>query len=212
MTGDMVYIKTNKPTGAQGRDKYHGQVATGYDLKREASQKWRVEQAIIEDMLSGLHQGDWVTDIPIGTGRFIPYYEAKGLLYRGIDKSREMIAQAVKKVTVPRLGRFMHGDILDSAGMAQYLEPLSTDATVMCRLTRWLDGREMGSAETECRTAMANIERITRGRIIFTARVDHPRQDIIRPIEWFELPGWKIHRNEAGYEDSYRIVEMRRAS
>ena len=71
----LHYIETGlmqrqEPQG--GPRKYHGAVAQGYDAKRESSPKWQVEQQIVEGMLDGLLEGDWVLDCPVGTGRFIP--------------------------------------------------------------------------------------------------------------------------------------------
>jgi hypothetical protein len=46
-----------------------GAIAQNYDAKRENSPKWQTEQKIVESMLDGIADGDWVLDVPIGTGR-----------------------------------------------------------------------------------------------------------------------------------------------
>jgi ubiquinone/menaquinone biosynthesis C-methylase UbiE len=202
MTGRMVYYDRQG-----GRDKYHGQVATGYDDKRQNDPKWTIEQQIIENML--LEAGQTVFDCPVGTGRFIPCYERLGLKWTGMDKSTAMLDQAKAKATKEG-GALFCGDILDTASMAGIFQERQFDTAVMCRLTRWLDGSVMGSAEIECRTAIQNLARIA-NKIIFTIRIDHPRKDIIRPLEWFQMDGWEVSRNEEGVDPTYRIVEMRRA-
>jgi hypothetical protein len=189
-----------------GRDKYYGEVAQGYDAKRTDHPKWTIEQNLIEDMLSDLPEGSMVFDCPVGTGRFVPFYESKGFQWAGLDKSREMLDLAKAKAT-KKGGYLFHGDILDADGMKANFEDKMFNAAVMCRLTRWLDGSVMGSAEIECRQAMANLERITKDRIIFTIRVDHPRQDIIRPIEWFgERAGLRAQLQDRG--DAMRWLDV----
>ena len=58
---------------------------------------------------------------------------------------------------------------------------------------------------------MREMQRIARDRIIFTARVkDHPYAigyDLITAA----LNGWQIARDERGYVDAYRIIELKPA-
>ena len=68
----MQYLDTPQVTQG-GAEKYVGQVAQGYDAKREQSPKWQIEQRVIEDMLSDLPAESVVLDCPVGTGRFLPF-------------------------------------------------------------------------------------------------------------------------------------------
>lgn len=189
----MHYIDTR----GHGAEKYHGAIATGYDAKREQSPKWVIEQKHIEDMLSDLMRGDWVLDAPCGTGRFIPYCQNKGLIYLGLDRSADMLNQAKTKVTNPQSAMFAVGDVRQIPR-----EDKSVDAAIMCRLTRWLE-------PADCVIAMSELQRVARKKIISTWRVrNHPHArsyDLLNSA----LNGWKIHRDEAGADENYRIIEIR---
>ena len=200
-----------------GAHKYFGKIAAGYDAKREQTPKWVCEQRLIEGMLSDLPQGSVVLDCPVGTGRFLDFYKAKGLQFVGVDLSGDMLVQSALKLApesdvekwvaacnakntimpfrVPGKGVLVNGDVRQLTG----LPDKSVDASVMCRLTRWL-------SPDDCRLAMRELQRVTRKRIIWTARVaNHPHA---RAVELFEqaLGGWKIARNEAGHELDFRVL------
>lgn len=207
--GSLVYLR-DKPQ-ASGADKYHGAVASGYDAKREDSPKWKAEQAIIEDMLSDLPATTEIFDIPVGTGRFIPFYAQRQFKVWGFDKSEDMIRQAMQKAwSVGADASFSVADVRDLSFIER-----AVDASVMCRLTRWLmedencKGRRV---ETEVPKAMAELARVTRKRIIVTLRPrNHP---FACPYELITVPGWRIVRDEAGMDNTgavdedYRIVAM----
>lgn len=185
------------PTSRGGPDKYYGAVAAGYDQKRQHDPKWTLEQSIVEDMLSDLPKGSWVLDIPCGTGRFFKFYHDKGLIFRGMDKSMDMLQQAAHKVVDPHTARLAVGDVR-SLGIPDKC----VDASVMCRLTRWL-------SPDECRMALRELQRVSRKKIVSTWRVrNHPHARSYELIE-SALEGWKIHRDEAGIDLDYRIIEMR---
>lgn len=193
----VIWSPDNAASPLSGADKYVGAVAQGYDAKREDSPKWIAEQAIIESMLDGIPAGDWVLDIPVGTGRFLKAYAERGFQVWAADLSEDMLREAIDKAE--RMGltnvRFVQGDIRNLSG----LRDKSVDVSVMCRLTRWL-------SPEDCTKAMQELARVTRKRIIFTARVaNHP---YARPLSLFSVDGWWIVRDEAGYEEDYRIVAM----
>lgn len=187
---------TSEAKPAKGAGKYHGEVAEDYDAKREDSPKWKVEQRIIEDMLSDLPSGDWVLDCPVGTGRFIPFYESKDFQVIGMDMSGDMLDKAREKVTKPNKIRLVPGNVLKTDRGDD-----TVDASVMVRLTRWL-------SPDECRQAIRELARVTRKRIIFTTRIRHRIGELSRPLDLFEVPGWHVARDEQGHEPDYRIVMM----
>ena len=191
----MEYIPTAPPQG--GPDKYYGQVASGYDAKRAADPKWTLEQNIIEDMLGDMPKGSWVLDVPCGTGRFFKFYHSKGFIFRGVDKSMDMLKQAAQKVVDPMQAQLAQGDV-----RAIPLYDKSVDAAVMCRLTRWL-------SPNDCQVALGELQRVARKKIVLTARVrNHPHArsyDLIKGA----LDGWAIYRDEQGADPDYRIIEMR---
>src|SRR3990167_5525647 len=67
-----------------GAGKYNGAIAKGYDAKREDSEKWKAEDRIMRGMLTDLPRGTSVLDVPVGTGRFIPFYEEFGFNVLGL--------------------------------------------------------------------------------------------------------------------------------
>lgn len=201
----LHYIRSEQPAG--GADKYHGTVAAGYDQKREQQPKWVAEQAIVEDMLSDLPEESWILDIPVGTGRFIPFYEKKRFHVRGCDISADMREQARAKVTPNNAARAFV-QIPDKRISVTDL-PFGGeefDAAVMVRLTRWLGPEDRDKALRE-------LQRVAKQRIVFTARVAnhryaYPYEDINASL----ADGWAIHRDEAAAEEAYRVIELRKKS
>lgn len=74
-------------------DVYYGPFAQAYDASREVKAKWREELAAVERFVV---DGP-VLDVPFGTGRFVPIYRAKGLAFKGVDISGDMLAIAKTK-------------------------------------------------------------------------------------------------------------------
>ena len=188
----MHYIETEDKGGA---GKYHGAAATGYDEKRGQSDKWLKEQAIIEGMLDDIQPGSWVLDVPCGTGRFFKFYHDKGFIVRGIDASADMLVQAAQKVIDPMKVRLGQAD-----ARALPAQDKCVDASVMVRLTRWL-------SPEDCQIAFKELQRVSRDRIVITARVANHAH--ARPVELFTdalEPGWSLAKNEEGYAPEYRIL------
>lgn len=183
-----------------GAGKYHGPIATGYDAKRESDPKWIIEQKIITGMLDDLPPETIVFDCPVGTGRFLPFYIEKGFHFIGMDKSKDMLVEAGKKVE--GLAGKASGELYVGDVRATGLADKSVDVIVNCRITRWLSPQD-------CQVMLKEMQRIARQRIIWTARVaNHPHA---RTLELFEeaLNGWAIVRNEPGSDLDYRIIQAR---
>src|SRR3990167_2522799 len=194
--GLMEYLPDPSEAG-HGARKYSGEVAQGYDQKREDSPKWQAEQAIIESMLDELPFGSWILDCPPGTRRFFEVYYKKTFLFRATDATAHMLRLAPQKVVDPMKARLAQADI-----RALPLDDKSVDVAVAVRITRWL-------SPEDCQVMIRELQRVTRQKIIFTARIaNHPHA---RPVELFieALDGWKIARNEQGYMPDYRICELR---
>lgn len=194
----MHYISTQKEQQG-GADKYHGHIAAGYDAKREQSPKHVAEQKIIEGMLEDMPFGNWVLDVPCGTGRFFQFYHDKGFIFHGLDTSADMLQIAASKVIDPMKARLGQADVRNLP-----LHDQSVDAAVMVRLTRWL-------SPEDCQIALKELQRVTRDRIILTARVaNHPHA---RPVELFLEAldnDWVLAKNEQGYMPEYRILMFKR--
>lgn len=192
--------------------KYVGEVASGYDARRVQNPKWTVEQQIIEDMLSDLPRDTTVLDIPVGTGRFLECYAKRGFQVVCADISGDMLNEAVQKCPPELRRRFALADITDLREITvvdaveqptpMALADNSVDVAVACRITRWLSNEEVGKAVRE-------LQRVAKSRIIITARSGpHPHER--REAVLSALDGWHVHRDKAGYEETYRIIELRR--
>lgn len=184
--------------------KYEEQEAADYDQSRTSQEKWVVEQRIIQDMLDDLPRGTIILDAPVGTGRFIQFYEQKGFVMRGLDQSADMLREAAKKVSDPasiingdKQFHFCQGDVRDTK-----FADKSVDVAVCVRITRWL------GPDGVC-GMLREMQRVARDRILFTARVRDHHHAIGYDLIQSALDGWSIARDRAGYVDAYRIIELK---
>lgn len=86
-----------KKTYVKG-DRYYGNTASRYQVKREKQSWWHVEQREMQLMLKKLPDNLKVVDIPFGTGRFVKFYNEKNFEVHGLDASNEMIEQAKREL------------------------------------------------------------------------------------------------------------------
>ena len=159
-----------------------------YREKREGNPKWDSENAIVRDMLKDIFSGDWILDCPCGDGRFFQLYEEMGFVVHAFDQSPTMV-EAARLNTTSKSIRVEEGNILNLG-----LENKSRDVAMMIRLTRWL-------SPEDCVAALKELQRITRKRIIFTARVRN--NPFAKPYDLIgsALEGWDIVRDDAIAED-----------
>ena len=190
------HIEEKKSSGV-GPRKYYGEVASGYDAKRENTPKWTTEQNIIENMLDDLPGGTKILDAPVGTGRFVDIAKEKDFFVFGVDASEAMISEASAKIGDDGRFSLRVGDVRDLAIFDDAI-----DVSMMIRLSRWLTPDDFVAALKE-------LQRVTKDRIIFTSRVrNHPEArgyDLINSA----LDGWVIFADEPGYVDDYRIIQLR---
>lgn len=193
---DEPFPPKHKPLPQQmngGARKYHGDVARGYDAKRENSPKWKQENAIIEEYLSDMEPGTTVLDCPCGTGRFLRLYEESGFNVICMDASDEMLKQAFEK------GSIVKNDYVIGSICKTGLPDDVVDVAMNIRISRWVSPEEW----------LGEMQRVAKKRIIFTARVrDHPHArsyDMINDL----LRGWKITRDEGlPDDDAYRVIML----
>lgn len=148
------------PEAQYAKDKYQGEVASGYDARREDKPKWHRENELVREFLTGLPRDTSVLDVPVGTGRFLSLYEELGFKALGLDINEDMLAEARLKATKAEL----------RAGNAINLNipNKSFDVAVCIRLFRWISPDEVVKVLSE-------LQRVARKRIVFNARVaDHP--------------------------------------
>jgi ubiquinone/menaquinone biosynthesis C-methylase UbiE len=202
----MVYLDAPQRPQApaqntqNGARKFTDQVARGYDAKREQSPKWIVEQKVITDMLSDLPRDTVVLDCPVGTGRFIPFYAEKGFQILGMDISKDMLIEASKKEAPNAKGDLVLGDILKTG-----LPDKCVDVAVNCRITRWVIGEH---GPEGIRQMLKEMQRVTRKRIILTARVANHQWAVSEDLIKSALDGWQIVHNVPGYVLDYRIIGL----
>ena len=73
---------------------YHGECAENYLKDRTSQTYWNLENVVVGDLVEGLPAGVRVLDMPVGTGRFVPYYLKKKMEVYGLDASNDMLEVA----------------------------------------------------------------------------------------------------------------------
>lgn len=164
-------------------DRYYGSTARDYDRKRSHKPCWAREQAAVEEFVK---HGP-VLDVPIGTGRYLQIYKDKGLPFRGLDASDEMIAKAREKH--PDLDA-VRGTVLDLPyGNKQF-------GTVVCsRLLNWLYPVDMAKAVQEIRRVGREIVTSIRlgdpGHHEGQGNYTHSREDFYAAIDGLMVAGYR---------------------
>ncbi len=112
---------------------YHGTIAENYDADRMGA-RWNAEQAHVRKFLS-THRGAAVLDVPVGTGRFTPYYSEFQQSCLGLDISDAMLIQAEQRLAHAGVEfDLRYGSILEIP-----LDAKCMDLAVCTRLLNWLD-------------------------------------------------------------------------
>jgi len=227
LTGTLEYLPPAtqlQPQALQhGAHKYHGAIAEGYDDKRKADPKWTIEQAIIEDMIAELPEGSEILDCPVGTGRFLECYVANKLNFIGMDISGDMLVQsALKLMTEDQVAMWVqasnerntvlplkitdkNGVLVTGSILQTGLNDKSVDVAIACRITRWIIG-EHGPVGIVA--MLRELQRVARQKIIITARVEGHKFSVTRHLIESALNGWRISRDEEGYQTAYRILML----
>ncbi|MCB9983002.1 MAG: methyltransferase domain-containing protein [Rhodospirillales bacterium] len=78
----------------QLKDHYSGDVALLYANVRSQGDKWKNEQKALQKCLKILPDSLNVLDVPVGTGRFFPFYKEHHHTVTGLDISPDMLAMA----------------------------------------------------------------------------------------------------------------------
>ena len=75
-------------------DHYYGQTAKDYEKTRQGG-TWERENAFL---LAGLKGVKSVLDCPVGTGRFLSFYQERKIKCVGVDISKDMLAGRQKRL------------------------------------------------------------------------------------------------------------------
>jgi predicted TPR repeat methyltransferase len=167
----------------QFRDRYLGETAKTYDANRSTSAKWKLEHAFVDRQLASLQPGASVLDIPVGTGRFVSIYKARGLKAVGLDSSPDMLAEAAAKARTAGLDI----DLRQADALAlPYRDPVF-DAVVCVRMLNFFRADEL-------KTVLSGLVAASRGLIVLTLRVTDEsvplyagsKQTIVHPAATFD--------------------------
>jgi ubiquinone/menaquinone biosynthesis C-methylase UbiE len=80
-------------------DHYYGRKVATYEQGRASSPMWRAEQHMVGRFLEGLPAGSRCLDVPLGTGRFLPFYREHDHKLVGVDISLDMLQQSKHKLS-----------------------------------------------------------------------------------------------------------------
>jgi ubiquinone/menaquinone biosynthesis C-methylase UbiE len=123
------------------RSGYQGKTAARYDHKRSKRKKWKREMAALRTLTTQFEPGTSILDIPLGTGRFLEFYnEGKHTVY-GIDISRDMLLLAKAKCSYSSANSSNNGgDSHMMMGEAEHIpmKDKSVDYVVCIRLLNWV--------------------------------------------------------------------------
>ena len=81
-----------------GAHAYSTEIATTYEEDRRREKLWDLEQDYVLRATKRMATGSSLLDIPVGTGRFLSYYEEKNLNVRGVDIAEAMLTEARNKI------------------------------------------------------------------------------------------------------------------
>ncbi len=180
--------------------KYFGDIAAGYEARREPQAKWQREQAVISEWLCRYPAGTRVLDCPVGTGRFLPLYVAHEFEVTGIDISPDMLRVAKTKAAPGQALR--KGSIFDLGGEAP-------DVSLAIRIMNLIDVADM-------QRALRELQRVTRQDIVFNLREGVPgRYRHPHPLSAVSeaLTGsWCIVENVPIHEDDFRMIRLRKGT
>lgn len=170
----------------QLKEKYTGAAAQQYEAWRSDSAHWKREQKLVRSLLAsaGAEDGSVILDVPVGTGRFLPFYEAKACTTLGVDASPDMLAEARARAAEIEYDdvTLQQGNILDLD-----LADDRADVSVCIRMMNWLDAGRF-------RQALDELRRVTRRRIIVGVRMATGRTRTA-VAEWLrKAPNAWMHR------------------
>jgi ubiquinone/menaquinone biosynthesis C-methylase UbiE len=138
--------------------KYSGLTAAEYERDR-VGKKWNAEHDAIEQLLEGVPRGSTVLDIPVGTGRLLPYFKRRDFEISGVDISADMLAQARSAAQSSGASvRFTQADVRSAP-----FEDESFDLVVCIRFLNLVD-------EPGLELVLSELARLSRRRLLVGVR------------------------------------------
>ena len=149
--------------------KYVAEIAAGYDAGRMNRPNWQWEQDQVEAWVKTLTRGSSILDVPIGTGRYVPFYQSRGLQITGLDRSGDMIAEAEKKYPnafEAQVGEAEHLPYPDAA----------FDAVLSGRFIQWLPSLDIVDR------VLAEFARVARSELLLQLNIPAGQARKIEPL------------------------------
>lgn len=158
MEQSKVNLKIN--TSDEFTIHYKGDVAKLYNKNRTSSLKWKREQKIMEKIISNFSSKSIILDLPIGTGRLLPFYKSRNHKIYGIDISPDMLAETSKAIK----GTNTKIDLIEGNIEKIPLPENSVDYVVCMRLFNLVPFSTL-------KIGLKEFCRVSRDRIFFQVRV-----------------------------------------
>lgn len=156
--------------------RYTGASARSYEEKRRGTRRFKSEDAAFEELYA-LVKPARVLDFPVGTGRWLDFYQRKGAKVTGIDLSQDMLDVAAAKLSsTDGSVRLRHGDMLDSTSFSGIQGEF--DLIVSVRFLNWL-------SETDMKLALTHLCSLQPRHMILGAHVRGEYQR--RPGSWLSI-------------------------
>lgn len=146
--------------------KYVGTVASDYESERTGG-KWLAEHDAVEHLLRHVPGGAKTLDVPVGTGRLIPFAKERGFDAHGLDASDDMLAEA--RAYAERIGatiKLAKGDIRKID-----FPDNSFDLVSCLRFLNWIDDAGVEQAARE-------LVRVSRDKLLIGIRYLAPYDEL----------------------------------
>jgi SAM-dependent methyltransferase len=138
--------------------KYRGPVATGYE-ERRVGRKWSAENEAVKHLIEQVAFGAKTLDVPVGTGRMLPFLKARGAQVYGLDVSPDMLA--IAQANADAIG------VSAQLGIGDIRQIPFDDGTfdlVSClRFLNWIDTDDL-------KYVVGELVRVSRGRLLLGVR------------------------------------------
>lgn len=123
--------------------RYTGTKAEKYDAKRKDTERFRNEDAAFTAFMQRLGPQGTVLDLPVGTGRWLPWMKDCAGPVFGVDLSADMLEVAKQKAGDDARVRLLQADVFDPA-LASHV-PVC-DLVICVRFLNWLPTSDAGRA------------------------------------------------------------------
>ncbi|MDA9981295.1 class I SAM-dependent methyltransferase [Gammaproteobacteria bacterium] len=147
----------------EAKYKYAGDIAEKYNKRRVDEGKWQREQKEFRDLLAAIPPGSSIIDVPVGTGRLIPFYKECGLAAEGVDISEDMLREAGKEADAQGLQMNFRQGSADELPHPNF----HCDYVICARLLNWVPF-------TALEVMLNEFARVAKMGLIVEIRVTYP--------------------------------------